>query len=158
NRIRSKRWHGQPANTKHISLIRPARFRGEAVDETFYTDSGPDDSDLTDWLMWELLYNLDDEAARQTEFYQAYDEGWVDFEDGACGGPDNRDTCEQIPEAGGELSDDSEQSEEAPYIADPFGDTEQQNMTFESQNQISVDTEIEPDDTADSLEIDNTPD
>jgi hypothetical protein len=91
--------------------------------------------------MWELLYNLGGEDARQTDFYQTYEEDWIG--------------AEQIPETGDESSDDSEQSEEAPYIADPFGDTEQENLTFERQNESQDDTEIGPGDTSD---IDNAPD
>ena len=158
NSIRSRTWHGRPANADRISLIRPRRFRGEAVKQTFYTDSGLSHSDLTDWLMWELLYNLDDEAASQTDFYQTYDEGWMGFEGDASGGPDILDTWEQIPEAGDESSDDSEEPEEAPYIADPFGDTEQQNLTFENQSESSDDTVIELGDAVDSLDIDDAPD
>ena len=123
NSFRSNKWYGRPAETGRIRHIRPARFRGDAVEHTFYPDSGLDDSGSNDWLMWELLYSL--------------------------GG------AEQIPEAGDEPSDDSEQSEEAPYIADPFGDTEQQNLTFERQNESRDDTEIGPGDTSD---IYNAPD
>jgi hypothetical protein len=150
NSIRINKWYGHPANTEQIGLIRPKRFKGKPVEQTFYTDSGLDDSDINDWVMWNLLYSMGDEAATETDFFQTYDEGWTGFEGG--------DTWEEIPEPGDVAPDSSEQSDEEPYIADPFADTERQNLTFENQSESPDDMEIEPEDTAGSAGADDAPD
>lgn len=150
NSIRSNRWRGQPANTGQIRLLRPARFRGAAVDQTFYEDNDLAGSEITDLLMWALLYSLDDKSATQIDFYRTYDEAWIGYEDSASGGPDIVDSWEQGPEDGGVSSDDIEQLEEAPYIADPFCDTNQLNLTIETQSESS-----EP---GAALDIDDAPD
>jgi hypothetical protein len=144
NRFRSSKWYGQPANTERIGLIRPRRFQGKEVDQTFYTESGLDEFNLGDWLMWELLYNLDIVSARQTDFYQTYYESWIGYEDSVYGYD--------------ESADDSSRQEEAPYIADPFCDTEQQNPSFENQSLSPADAEIEPGDADGAVDIDDTPD
>jgi hypothetical protein len=160
NSIRINRWYGRPANIGRIALIRPGRFRGEEVDHSFYTNSGMDDYGLGDWLIWELLYNLGFEAASQTDFYQTYDESWIGYEDSSY-------DDDESP------YDSERQEEEAPYIADPFSDTEQQNMTFEnqiessqiessqiesSQIESSYDADSGPGDTTDSGNVDDSPD
>lgn len=144
NSLRINKWYGQPANTERIGLIRPTRFRGEEVDQSYYTDSGLDVSDLAEWLMWQLLYNLTGETARQTVFHQTYDYSWIGYEDSAY------DYSES--------SDESEWREEAPYIADPFCDTEPQNLTFENQSETSYDAESGPGDTSGAVDADDTPD
>ncbi|MBO0857661.1 MAG: hypothetical protein J2P21_04245 [Chloracidobacterium sp.] len=136
NNIRIGRWYGQPADTGQISLIRPTRFKGEKIERTFYTDDYYDDSD---WLMWEILHSLGDDAAAQTDFYQTYDKGWV-------------------PEAGVEPPFGYERSEEEPYIADPFVDTEEQSLTFEDQIDSSDAADGGAGDTSDWADIDEAPD
>lgn len=140
NSLRSNKWYGQPANTERIGFIRPSRFRSE-------------DYDSDDWLMWESLYYMDDDAASQIGFYQTYDEDWIVYEDEVSSDSEPLAPSEEIPETGDKSTDDYERREEAPYIADPFCDTEQQNLSFENQNENSG-----PGDTAGSLDIDDEPD
>jgi hypothetical protein len=141
NKLRINNWYGQPANTERIGLIRPERFRGEPIEQTIYTESDLSYSDTDDWFMWELLYYMDDEAASQTDFYQTYDEEVTGCESGASCDPDTL------------LPDGCDQSEEAPYIADPFVDIEQRNLTFENQSESPDDG-----DTYDSTGVDDAPD
>jgi hypothetical protein len=155
NSIRSNKWHGRSANTEQINLIRPRLLQDEAVEEALYIDNSLDDSDLTGRLIWELLYNLFNEAAGQTDLYQTYDDGGSGFEGAASEGADIFAPQEQIPATGDEQSDDPE---EPPYIADPFGDTIRQIPAFDYQSESSGDTETETDDTSAPPDIEDAPD